>query len=61
MAVVCFTALADSLATPALIDFDSRLTLSIGAWRDKGLDQWMLSLTAFGGWHMTGIAAVASF
>jgi undecaprenyl-diphosphatase len=56
--VVCFTALADSLGTPPLIDFDSRFTVSIDAWRG-GLDQWMLFLTAFGGWYMTVIALAA--
>jgi undecaprenyl-diphosphatase len=56
VSVICFVALADSLNTPALIDFDTRLANSINAWRGSRLDQLMLSLTAFGGWSMTVIA-----
>jgi undecaprenyl-diphosphatase len=54
-----FVALADSLGTPTLHDFDSRLTISIDALRGSRLDRLMLSLTAFGGWGMTVIALTA--
>lgn len=57
--VFSFVALSDSLGTPALNDFDSRLTTSIDAWRGGGLDRLMLSLTVFGGWGMTAIALTA--
>ena len=57
--VICFVALSDSLGTPTLTDFDSRLRASIDAWRGGGLDRLMLSLTVFGGWGMTAIALTA--
>jgi undecaprenyl-diphosphatase len=56
VSVICFVALTDSLNAPTLIDFDTRLAMSIKAWRGSRLDQLMLSLTAFGGWSMTVIA-----
>jgi undecaprenyl-diphosphatase len=59
--VASFTALADSLYTRAVIGLDTRLTISIDAWRGQTFDGSMQSLTAFGGWGTTIIAVTAVF